>query len=389
MSPRVSKVSKAKVEVAKTEMKPKVKEAPKVKEVGKSRVEKVKETKAVEKVEETETEKVKMTEEMKKSDENYILNPNTNKSVLKTSSIGKKLVSGEEIKKMMTETERLVLVIQTCKDYFKLKDSELKKALSSVIDDLPRSFPNVWGGKQKIARHKDHPKQPSNSYIFYTKEAREKVNSENPEAKNTEIVSILAKQWKELKNKDKYVEMANEDKIRYTKDMEKFEKNHPEFTRSKTSKKNSKPTKETAYRLFCEKNREQLKKKFPESTGKEITQKLASEWKKEKEDSVLNFQKKAEEMNKDFEERMTEYLKTASPKLSKSEQAKAEDTEHFELNTKTGRYVNKVKKSLKKVEKEEIGSESEAEESGEEESEAEKEVEEKDKDVFFDSEDDE
>ncbi len=293
------------------------------------------------------------TEEMKKSDtENYIMNPNTNNMVKKTSSIGKKLVSGEEIKKTMTETERLVLVLQTCKDYFKLKDSELKKALSSVIGDLPKSFPNIWGGKQKIARHEDYPKQPSNSYIFYTKEARTKVCSENPEAKNTEIISILAEQWKKLKNKDKYVEMANEDKIRYTKDMEKFEKNHPEFTRSKTSKKNSKPTKETAYRLFCEENREQLKKKFPDSIGKEIAQKLISEWKKENDESVLNFQKKADEMNKDFEERMTEYLATASPKLSKNELVKSQNPEKFELNPKTGRYVNKVKSSKVKVVKE-------------------------------------
>jgi hypothetical protein len=307
----------------------------------------------VQKVAKTDT--VRLSEEDKKADtENYVLNPNTGKYVKKDSPNGKKLVkaeeTGEEIPKMMTETQRLILVVQTLADQLGLEDSAIKASLKIIESELPRGFPNGWGGKQKTARHPDHPKQPSNPYIFYTKAVRPSVVLANPDAKNTEIVSIMSKQWKETAEEDReeYNEQAASDKVRYEEEMNVFETEHPELARAKTSPPNNgKPTKETAYHLWCEENRELYRNDNLDLDGKAITKLLAERWemlKKDDKKRVAEYQAIADEANKGFEERVIEYHtspNTSPKKLSKAEQVKADDPEHYELSMKTGRYVRK------------------------------------------------
>lgn len=58
------------------------------------------------------------------------MNPNTNKYVKRDTPLGKKLVkaeeTGEEVPKTMTETERLILVVQTLQDQLEIEDSAIK-----------------------------------------------------------------------------------------------------------------------------------------------------------------------------------------------------------------------------------------------------------------------
>jgi hypothetical protein len=296
---------------------------------------------------------VRLTEDDKKADpENYILNPGTGKHVKRDSPMGKKLVkaeeTGEEVAKTMTETARLILFIQTLQDQLGLEDSAIKAAFvadDSVKAEMPRGFPNAWGGKQKTARSPDHPKQPSNPYIFFTKAVRKSVVEANPGVKNTEIVSIMAKMWKETAEEDRieYQESAAEDKVRYEEAMKVFEAEHPDQARAKTSPGSGKPTKETAYHLFSEEHRESVTAENEGLDGKQITKKLAEMWdelKKSDKDKVAEYQAAADQANEGFEERVAEFNNSpgSSPKLSKAEQAKANDPEHYELNLKTNRY---------------------------------------------------
>ena len=292
---------------------------------------------------------VRLSEEDKKADTaNYIYNPNTEKYVKRDTPLGKKLVkaeeTGEEIPKTMTETERLILIVQTLQNQLELEDSAIKVALKSVDKELPRGFPVAWGGKQKSARSPDHPKQPSNAYIFFTKAVRPSVVDANSGLSNTEVVSLMAKMWKDTPEEDRteYNQLAAEDKERYEAEMEVFEREHPDQARAKSSP--GRPTKATAYHKYCETNRESLKEEHPDLDGKAITKLLAEKWKdiQKDADEVAKFQALADEANEGFEERVTEYHETDSPKkLSEAEQKKADDPEHYELNKKTGRYVRK------------------------------------------------
>jgi hypothetical protein len=293
---------------------------------------------------------IRLSEEDKKTDTvNYIFNPNTNKYVKRGTPLGKKLVkaeqTGEEIPKTMTETERLILVIQTLVDQLGLEDSAIKISLKPISGELPRGFPVEWGGKQKTARSPDHPKQPSNAYIFYTKAVRQSVVDANPDLSNTDIVSMMAKMWKLTSEEDRteYNQLAEEDKIRYEEEMKIFEAEHPDQARAKSSP--GKPTKATAYHKYCEVNRDALKEENPDLDGKSITKLLAEQWEevKKDEDEHAKYQALADEANEGFEERVTEYHEDNNhhKKLSDSEQAKANDPEHYELNPKTGRYISK------------------------------------------------
>jgi hypothetical protein len=297
------------------------------------------------------TPSVRLSEEDKATDSaTYILNPNTNKHVKRDTPLGKKLVkaeeNGEKVPKTMTETERLILVVQTLVDHG-VEDSFVKAALKTIVNDLPRGFPVAWGGKQKTARSPDHPKQPSNAYIFFTKAVRPSVVEANPGLSNTDIVSLMAKMWKETAEEDRteYNELAAEDKERYESEMKVFEAEHPDQARAKSSP--GKPTKATAYHKYCEENRDTVKEENPDLDGKAITKLLAEQWEEVKKDEAehAKYQALADEANEGFEERVTEYHEGDSPKkLSEAEQAKANDPEHYELNPKTGRYVRKEEK---------------------------------------------
>lgn len=74
------------------------------------------------------------------------------------------------------------------------------------------------------------PKRPCAPYIFFTREVQKSVAEANPGVKNAEIVSIMAKMWKETAEEDrvKYIELAAADKIRYEEEMKVLDAKHPE-----------------------------------------------------------------------------------------------------------------------------------------------------------------
>jgi hypothetical protein len=335
MSTKVAKVSKTSTKAAPAKAVSKVSAKPEPKASVKS----------------TKSPTVRLSEEDKKTDTaNYILNPNTGKCVKKDTPLGKKLVkadeTGEDIPKTMTETERLILVVQTLQDQLDLEDSAIKASLKPIVEELPRGFPVAWGGKQKTARSPDHPKQPSNSYIFFNKAVRPSVVEANPDLTNTGIISLMAKMWKETKDEDRveYNDLAAKDKERYEAEMKVFEAEHPDQARAKSSP--GKPTKATAYHKYCEENRDKVKEDNAGLDGKAVTKLLADQWKEiqKDEDELAKYQALADEANEGFEDRVVEYHENNSPKkLSEAEQKKANDPENYELNPKTGRYVEKEK----------------------------------------------
>lgn len=298
-----------------------------------------------------------LTEDEKRADpENFIENPHTKKMVKRSTAQGKKLVeaekTGKPVERTMTETERLMLVVQTIRDVTDLDDSAIKTALSSIKDQLPRSFPVYWGGKHKEARSADHPKGPKNAYIYFCMAVRPSQKKANPEMNTKEMISLLAKLWNETPEEDReeYEILAANDKVRYQTQMEEFERTHPDEARSSTrSSSPGKPTKVTAYGVFCNEHRQMVIDSDEKLTGREVSKILAEKWKilkNDHPDEAKKFQDEANEANKGFAERVLEYhsTPTSSPKkLSEAEQRKADDPDNYELNPDTGRYREKKK----------------------------------------------
>jgi high mobility group protein B2 len=295
---------------------------------------------------------VRLNEDDKKAQpEIYILNPNTEKWVKRDTPNGKKLEkaekTGEEVPKTITDTQRLILVVETLRDSLNLDDDAIKEALKTIGAELPRGFPAIWGGKQKTARNPDRPKNPSNPYILFTSSIRESTKKANPGMQSKELMSVMSDIWIATSKEDRleYEEAAAVDLARYEREMVVFETKYPDEARAKSSP--NKPTKKTAYHCYCDERREALKLEFQDKNGKEITKLLAEQWDDLKlvKEEVDKYQAMADEANEGFADRVSEYHSSpGSPvKLSKAEQVKANDPENFELNVETGRYVRKEK----------------------------------------------
>jgi len=98
---------------------------------------------------------------------------------------------------------------------------------------------------KKTKKDPNAPKRPSTAYIFFSKEMRHKLKTENPKASFTEAGKIIGIQWKELDDvaKQKYHQLAEADKQRFEKEKGEYkeaeesnEEEEPEAKKPATSK---------------------------------------------------------------------------------------------------------------------------------------------------------
>ncbi|KAL7548749.1 hypothetical protein ACHAWF_012009 [Thalassiosira exigua] len=80
--------------------------------------------------------------------------------------------------------------------------------------------------KKYMKKHKDpdQPKRARGSFVFFTFDMRPKVMEEYPGIKFVDMGVVLGERWRALpaEEKHKYEEMAQEDKQRFTKEMEEY-----------------------------------------------------------------------------------------------------------------------------------------------------------------------
>lgn len=92
------------------------------------------------------------------------------------------------------------------------------------MTETPFDMPNGKGSK-KEKKNPLAPKKGLSSYMFFFKENRERIKSENPDAEFGEIGKLIGAEWKALDSdeKNKYEEMSKQDKKRYENDMADYE----------------------------------------------------------------------------------------------------------------------------------------------------------------------
>eukprot|EP00804_Cyclotella_cryptica_P024453 CCRYP_019266-RF/>CCRYP_019266-RF protein AED:0.28 eAED:0.28 QI:595/1/0.8/1/0.44/0.3/10/671/376 len=80
---------------------------------------------------------------------------------------------------------------------------------------------------QKKLKDPEQPKRARGSFVFFTFDERPKVMAEHPNLKFVEMGTMLGERWRSLpaEEKQKYEDMAAEDKQRFTKEMEEYTAN--------------------------------------------------------------------------------------------------------------------------------------------------------------------
>ena len=105
--------------------------------------------------------------------------------------------------------------------------NDLFKKLNS-LDELKKLW-NTQQTKKRInsinKRKKEYKsKHPNCAYIFFLQEIRPKIKEENPDLDSKKIMCIAGERWRNLNNKSKYEELAQEDKIRYKEQIKQYNK---------------------------------------------------------------------------------------------------------------------------------------------------------------------
>jgi hypothetical protein len=105
-----------------------------------------------------------------------------------------------------------------------------------TMTETPFDMPKGKGKKEK----KDPlaPKKGLSSYMFFFKENRERIKSENPDAEFGEIGKLIGAEWKALEEDQKavYEKKSQQDKKRYENDMTEYAEGESE-EKPKASKK--------------------------------------------------------------------------------------------------------------------------------------------------------
>jgi len=150
-------------------------------------------------------------------------------------------------------------------------------------------------GKKKKSK-KRGPTRPRTSYALFIQQRREDFAKQNPNADFGGLAKIIANYWKTQippEEKKKYEELASEDKVRYTKEVEEYEKtkkddssdsssSEPRRRKSKSKKKKdpNRPKKPiNGFLLYSKKFRSEVKTQNQDKNNKEIGQILGQRWK--------------------------------------------------------------------------------------------------------------
>ena len=276
-----------------------------------------------------------------------------------------------EVARLWKETDEDV------KAKYQEKAAEDKKRYDKEMSKyVPSNFESPKVKKGKSPKDPNAPKGAKNAYIIFCADNRDQIKTENPEMNAKEIISQMARLWKGADEdvKAEYQEKAAEDKKRYQQEMsdasdedgskkvEKVEKGKVAKGKSPKKDPNAPKGAKNAYIIFCADNRNQVKTDNPEMNAKEIISELARLWKEADEDVKAEYQEKATEDKKRYQEEMSDYAsdedeakKVESPKKG-SKKAGSKEAEVKEVEAKVESPKKGSKKGSKEAEVEKVES---------------------------------
>lgn len=226
---------------------------------------------------------------------------------------------------------------------------------------------NAYIHQNKIKMKKkvdtNEPKKPDTAFIYFSKEQRERIKKENPEA-DAEIIPMIASLWQEVKEDPekikKYVDLAKADKLRFDTEtnrlkvekkkedmrlkLEKRMAKKKEINDRKIKKAMEKP--KSAYFFFIQDEKPLIIQEFgdKEFTKKDVHNELQKRWKTLKTDNIERFEK----YNKIAEEKAKE-LPTLPPQPIKKKEKKYTPPREQKINeAKKSKYdKNKERNKLR------------------------------------------
>ena len=222
--------------------------------------------------------------------------------------------------------------LENIREVFESKQGDLQKILSSSIKE---SF-------VKKLKDPDAPKRGKSSYIFFCLENREKIKKSNPDMSAKDIIKELGRLWRDLSvdKKEKYIKMSQNDKERYSGEINEYTPSENYANDKKRTKKDGPKRSLTSYIFFCKEYRTLLKEQQPNLSTKEITSELGKRWKTLTDDQKIPYNDLADEDKTRYDSEKTSWT---VPKNSSDDDKFS--TKTSEKNTDIS--VSKLRKSKK------------------------------------------
>jgi hypothetical protein len=267
-----------------------------------------------------------------------------------------------------------------------LESDESQAILAKVIrDNIPKNVKNKTTRSIKAKKDPEAPKRPLSSYMFFCKVDRPNVKASNPDMKSVDITREMGKNWKALsdKKKDIFIKQAEDDKIRYTNELNNYEPSdewkaiavkhdldNPKKGKGKVVKGRKAGPKRglSGYMFFCKDRRAQVKADNDDFDAKEVTRELGRIWRE-----VLTEEEKgpflllAEEDKARFEDEKSKWVdpdidyesgEKVAPRVKKSNGKSAESVVEEEKKESPKTKKNKSKSNSDESEVEEEKKES-------------------------------
>ena len=153
---------------------------------------------------------------------------------------------------------------------------------------------------KKVRKDPTKPKRSKSSYLFFCQDNRKDMDS-NLSA--TQVTTELGKMWKELKGRsdseanlsmDRYTMEAEQDKVRYQKEMSTYV---PRDMTKKVKKDPNKPKRsKSSYIFFCARHRAEIKEEFKGGSSVSVVRELGKRWQDLKIDSSTEGKKEMAEL---------------------------------------------------------------------------------------------
>jgi len=136
---------------------------------------------------------------------------------------------------------------------------------------------------KKAAKDPNAPKRPASAYILFVKEHRAVLIEEHPDAKQTELMQLAGKAWKELEPEDKvkFEKLNAKDKIRYQNEMKSYKPPKGMAASGKRKKEkdpNAPKRPSTPYFAFMNDNRPKIKKENPDCAVSDVGKIAGKMW---------------------------------------------------------------------------------------------------------------
>eukprot|EP00586_Coscinodiscus_wailesii_P005793 CAMPEP_0172483170 /NCGR_PEP_ID=MMETSP1066-20121228/10046_1 /TAXON_ID=671091 /ORGANISM="Coscinodiscus wailesii, Strain CCMP2513" /LENGTH=319 /DNA_ID=CAMNT_0013246883 /DNA_START=249 /DNA_END=1208 /DNA_ORIENTATION=+ len=177
---------------------------------------------------------------------------------------------------------------------------------------------------KKRSRGKKDPNAPKKnwtSFMFFSNAKRAEIKEENPDATFGELSKLIGAEFKALSSEEKsyYIEQADEDKLRYQREMAEYSPpssdgdsdSDSDAPKTKKKKKDPKAPKKnlSAYNYFFQAKRDEIKEDNPDATFGELSKLISQEFRSLDTMEKIEYEDKAKKDKARYESEMRSYNK--------------------------------------------------------------------------------